>query len=122
MKEKKSKVKCLEKKEIKLIILLSYYLTMYYFYVIILSIFFSNLSKFSKVLDYFACEAAGNNPDMPCPVPSDSLIAATNSAIVLVIVQNISFPLVNLMFVLDEKKINRQINNIIAFLKNCVCV
>ena len=111
---------CLEKKEIKLIILLSYYLTMYFIYIITLSIFFFNLSKFSQVLDYFACEAAGNNPDMPCPVPSGGFIAATNGFIVVLILLNISFPLVNLMFVLDEKKINRQINNIIAFLKNCV--
>ena len=91
---------------------------MYFLYVIILAVYYSNFSKISQVLDYFACEAAGYNPDMPCPVPSGGFIAATNRFIVVLILQNISFSLVNLMFVLDEKKINQKINNIIAFLKN----
>ena len=96
----------------KILILLSYFMIIFILYILAISLgyfLFSGLGQ--DVIDYFNCEAMGYNSSQPC---ADAIGQIFTSLHIISILLEVTFPLVNLVYVINEgraKKLILEIKN-----------
>ena len=104
------------KKERKILALFSYYIIMYLLYIVFATtIFIGYLNPDDTIQEYFMCESLGYNPSQPCVRP-DSISSQVSGSVILGILLEVTFPLANLVFVVDGSRAKKLLKNIASWI------
>ena len=99
----------------KILILLSYFMIIFILYILAISLLYFIFSGLGQdVIDYFNCEAMGYNSSQPCADAIGQIFASLNVFNIIGILLEVTFPLANLVYVINEgraKKVILEIKN-----------
>ena len=116
---KSEKILKLNSSEVKLLILVCYYVIVYLLYWIIslVALNSSSVDSISNVVDYLSCEGFGNDPNKPCNADIFGNSTVLMYAIFTLLLNGLS-PAVYLMYVVNTQKIKEIICQGIVWCSN----